>query len=186
LRSLGAAVVLYCRDNDDRFPTPAVGWQVTDWVYWQSGHPLQGSRIAQYLGPALAKTLMCPADIEYHAAANPPYPYSYTINEFMARTTALGHAFPIRLAQIENPSEKILLIDESSGSIDDGCWAPQNYPRDGRNVLSNRHDRRTETDSNPNAGYGNVAYADGHAAFVARFDTTNPDCYVGFTNEPSW
>ncbi len=188
LRSLSLAIITYCHENSERFPTPAVGGAftyATDWVYWQPGQDLRFSRIAHYLGTSFAKTMLCPSDeVQLHVKGNPRYPFSYTLNEYMARTLALNHPIPIHLTQIQYPAEKIMLIDESSGSIDDGCWAPQNYPLDGRNILSNRHDKRTEITSNSNAGFGNVAFADGHAAFVPRLDTTKPALYVAYPGEP--
>ena len=48
LRQLAMAVDMYARDNADMYPTPGVNPLYTDWVYWQSGRKLQGSRIAPY------------------------------------------------------------------------------------------------------------------------------------------
>ena len=72
---------------------------------------------------------------------------------------------------------KILMIDESSATLDDGCWAPENYFLDGRNLLSNRHDRKSEKATDRNAGRGNVMFVDGHAEFFGRADALKPEYF---------
>jgi prepilin-type processing-associated H-X9-DG protein len=74
-------------------------------------------------------------------------------------------------------SQKILIIDESSETLDDGCWAWQWNGGEGFNMLSNRHDRRKETANDPKAGVGNVAFCDGHAERMPRLRTFNPNYY---------
>ncbi len=81
------------------------------------------------------------------------------------------------MSQIYDPAEKILLIDESSETLDDGCWAWQDSFGSGRKVMSNRHDREAELSSDPNAGRGNAAFVDGHAEFIPRIDSFNPRYY---------
>jgi prepilin-type N-terminal cleavage/methylation domain-containing protein/prepilin-type processing-associated H-X9-DG protein len=77
--------------------------------------------------------------------------------------------YTLKRSMISRSAEKIMIIDESSTSVDDGCWAPQNYDvAKGENVLSNRHDRKSESKLDPNAGRGNVCFADGHADFIER------------------
>jgi prepilin-type processing-associated H-X9-DG protein len=74
-----------------------------------------------------------------------------------------------------------MMIDESSATIDDGTWAPQHYANDTRNLLSNRHDKRTEQRTNPNFGKGNVLMADFHAEFIERKLTLEERHYM-----PRW
>jgi prepilin-type processing-associated H-X9-DG protein len=44
-------------------------------------------------------------------------------------------------------------------------------------MLSNRHDRRKETATDPKAGTGNVTFCDGHAERMPRLRTFNPNYY---------
>jgi prepilin-type processing-associated H-X9-DG protein len=75
----------------------------------------------------------------------------------------------LKRSQIVRPAEKIFMIDESSTTVDDGCWAPQNYTPDSHfNVLSVRHDKGRENRDDTNFGRGNVLFADGHADFIDR------------------
>ncbi len=83
--------------------------------------------------------------------------------------------FRIKITQVKRAAEKILFIDESSQTIDDGCWAPQHATSDGvtlnaggANLLANRHDKASEQSTNPSAGNGNAAFVDGHVEFTDR------------------
>ena len=81
----------------------------------------------------------------------------------------------LKSVQIVRAAEKILLIDESSTTIDDGCWAPQNYSLASQfNILSIRHDKGNENKANINAGRGNALFADMHADFVPRKFAEDP------------
>ncbi len=83
--------------------------------------------------------------------------------------------YTLKGVQIYHAAEKILLIDESSTTIDDGCWAPQNYKAGAAtNLLSNRHDKGSEDKTNLNAGRGNALFADMHADFIYRVLAQNP------------
>ena len=194
LRQLGLAFTQYLNDNKDRFPRPGVVNVKEDWIYWQPGRDLKESRLVPYLGGSFQpKLFRCPSDNEVDFHRN-GYKFSYTVNETMCRYTgalsgnpgkhglnpgrAAGDTSPAdsprtpytrRRSQIVHPAEKIFMIDESSTTIDDGCWAPQNYsPSEHLNVLSNRHNRGKEDQDDLNAGWGNVLFADMHAQNIER------------------
>jgi len=195
LRQIATGLMMYTNDNKGSFPRPATGtWQFEDWIYWQTTVPApytqDNGQIVQYLGGTfIPKVFTCPSDdVTLHTATNPPFPYSYSVNETVCRAAGgvgvagqpgynNGTAPPLKITQIVDSAEKILVIDESGATIDDGCWAPQNYSATSlRNLLSNRHDKFGEqpTDTNPDAGRGNVAFCDGHCDFVDRAYATNP------------
>ncbi len=184
LKQLGTAMTAYLMDNNESFPRPAAGVQYEDWIYYDGGRNMNRGRLARYLGGTENRLdisiFRCPSDnIDTH----PWYPYSYTVNEYLCRTQVLGNQHTTRLGQLTNPSDTIMIIDESSETIDDGCWAPQNYFGDGHNLLSNRHDREAEQSKDPNAGRGTVAFADGHAAFIPRVDSTKPQFFRAYPTE---
>jgi hypothetical protein len=81
------------------------------------------------------------------------------------------------MGSIRNAASKILIIDESEITVDDGCWAPQNWANDKQNVLSNRHDRLSENRMDPNFGRGNVIYVDNHYEFCERKRSFDPKYY---------
>lgn len=169
LKQIGTAFMMYIGDNKDRFPRPAVLHLYEDWVYWQRGLDLDQSRIRPYLGKRFNRQVfICPSDdILSHKPTQGTelYPFSYTVNELICG----WYQQPLKMSQIIRPATKILLICESSETIDDGCWAPENFLyRGGQNVLSNRHDRHTENSKDPNAGRGNVVFAEGHYEFIER------------------
>jgi prepilin-type processing-associated H-X9-DG protein len=186
LRQLGTAMNAYLHDNNEKFPKPAVNVQYEDWIYWNGGRNPAGGRIIPYLGgiDAANKILVCPSNTGNTYV--PSYPYSYSVNEFMCRY----FYDTISITQVQNPSQKIMAICESSQTIDDGCWAAQNY-LDGEfvNLLSNRHDMAHESRydyliSDDLSGRGNVVFADFHADMVSRANSLDPNFYMAYPNEP--
>jgi prepilin-type N-terminal cleavage/methylation domain-containing protein len=180
LKQIGLAVLGYTFENKGWFPRAAAnGSKSDDWIFWEDARKTtrdQGA-LVKYLGDKffVEDHYRCPSDsFESHAVqsnGHSTYPYSYTMNELMGgiADTDNGdlHA-RIKITQVKRPAEKIMFIDESSTTIDDGCWAPQHYAADGKNILSNRHDKSTEKSSDPNAGRGNALFADQHAEFTDR------------------
>lgn len=169
MRQLGAAVMAYTVDNEGHFP------RLGSWH--PQGQP--GSYtglLLKYHGKAGVPELYnCPADDpQTHS-----YPYCYTANWHIfwySTTTSIRS-----MSQIKRSSDKIMIIDESSQTVDDDCWAPENWTNDRQNMLSNRHDKQQEKAREANAeetlkgGRGNVIFADGHADFVPRRLAMSPE-----------
>jgi prepilin-type N-terminal cleavage/methylation domain-containing protein/prepilin-type processing-associated H-X9-DG protein len=179
LRQLGMAFILYTNDYK-RFPRPAVASPMDtpeDWFYWDQLRAPQRDfgGIVPYLGrPMNPEIFRCPSDECMNHPVLPEYCYSYSVNgnicvwKHHPTIPPMDNSRTLRPTQIVLPSQKILIIDESIQTIDDGCWLFQWNGGGGRNVLSNRHDRTAETSNDPNAGYGNVCMADGHAERFPR------------------
>jgi prepilin-type N-terminal cleavage/methylation domain-containing protein/prepilin-type processing-associated H-X9-DG protein len=185
LRELGNAFTMYLNNNKGYFPRPAADVQPEDWIYWQQPtRDLSDSAIAPYIGnkPTNPNYFRCPSDPN---VLNRNYQYSYSANYMILRLdNSYAGAYAagltnntMKITQIRNASNKILLIDESSATIDDGCWAWQQNNGEGANMLSNRHDRKQESPTNLSAGRGNVNFCDGHAEWIQRIDTFNPYYY---------
>jgi prepilin-type N-terminal cleavage/methylation domain-containing protein/prepilin-type processing-associated H-X9-DG protein len=192
LRQLSLAVIMYNNENRGHYPAPAIASiQPDDWLSWQPGTKITDSALSKYLGKASPVMFQCPTDSELQGHAN-GYIYSYTANwmifeprnynnppTFVApngRYTAgdLSRENPtLKNTDVRSPDHVIMLVDESSQTIDDGCWAPQHYFTDGHNLLSNRHDKRSESSTDPNAGRGNASFCDGHAEFMQRKDSVD-------------
>lgn len=175
LRQLSGAFVSYTFANHGKFPRPAVEEEPEDWIYWQSDRNPDDSRIVPYLSDHfIAELFRCPSND--WASNRFGYYYSYSVNQIICSYTGTGRN-TLNVSQIYDPAEKILIIDESIETLDDGCWAWQSSFGSGRNVMSNRHDREAELSSDPNAGRGNAAFVDGHAEFIPRIDSFNPRYY---------
>jgi prepilin-type N-terminal cleavage/methylation domain-containing protein len=175
LRQIGTAFMMYVSDNRDRFPRPAVLFLPEDWIYWYKNRDLNKSRIVPYLGSMFnARLFRCPSDDVNNHPANPGdnYRYSYTVNEKICG----WYQEPLRVDQVPQPARKIFVVDENSETIDDGCWWPDDFGN-GRNVLSNRHDRTREAPTDFRAGRGNAVFADGHYQYVQRFTSFDPAYY---------
>jgi prepilin-type processing-associated H-X9-DG protein len=184
LRQVGMSIAMYLNDNKGFFPGPSQRSPLQtypwDWVYFRPEQgPTQNSAIAPYLWPQWADgevppVLVCPSDDNTYRPAtfnNEPYPYSYTMNATVAGYYT-NYSPTMNVAQISNSSEKILLIEETEDSINDGDWWPFGY-----DLLSTRHDRHlveADTYGNDLDHRGNVAFVDGHGQFVPRSYVQDP------------
>jgi prepilin-type processing-associated H-X9-DG protein/prepilin-type N-terminal cleavage/methylation domain-containing protein len=173
MRQLGMATMQYTTENKGWFPRAAGGGSAfDDWIYWEAARATtrDEGRLVKYLGTRFVEAhYICPSD---NLNGHLTYPYSYTMNEFMGGVVAANNGDlhgRIKVTQVKRSAEKIMFIDESSQTIDDGCWAPQHYSSDGHNLISNRHDKAAEKSTDPNAGNGNALFADGHVEFTDRF-----------------
>jgi prepilin-type N-terminal cleavage/methylation domain-containing protein/prepilin-type processing-associated H-X9-DG protein len=192
LRQLALATVMYNNENRGHYPSCATN-QPDDWFVWQPLTDITQSALSKYLGKANPEMFRCPSDSELQGHQN-QYVYSYSANwmifeprdynnvntkpppftAFFGRYTGgdLTRERPsLKNTDVRSPDHVIMLVDESSQTIDDNCWAPQHYFSDGLNLLSNRHDRRSESSTDPNAGRGNAVFCDGHAEFMQRKDS---------------
>ena len=184
LRQLSTAFVMYGNAFvKDGYPRPGGGGAFReDWIYWENTRDVTESRIAPYISgstfsPAI---LLCPSDVlDSHINQPNSYKFSYSANFYMlklADVAAYGETDysgkrTLKPTQVIFPSQKILLIEETIQTIDDGCWAWQATGGNGQNVLSSRHDRTAEKVTDLKTGRGNVAFCDGHAEFFPRADT---------------
>jgi prepilin-type N-terminal cleavage/methylation domain-containing protein len=202
LRQIGIALSLYADDNKGYFPSAtADGMADEDWVWWEPQHNpdafnhVKGS-ITTYMGGDLqpVTAFRCPSDdIDSHASNKlpdgtvlGPYPYSYSVNWDIC--VRMGYGQSVKINQVLAPARKILVIDESSQTIDDGCWAADNYTANqsnGANCLSNRHsNKRNEEHAvaginqfQDDPGRGNVVFADFHGAFIYRKEALDQNNY---------
>jgi prepilin-type N-terminal cleavage/methylation domain-containing protein len=159
MRQLGAAFTMYVNNNQGHFPRPGVARKPEDWIFWEPDRNLSDSAVAPYLAqPTKPEFFRCPSD-DWTGRPNEYY-YSYSVNYFICRLPedVFGNVYAnessntLRISEIVNPSNKILIIDESSETVDDGCWAWQYDLGKGQNVISNRHDRSKEAKADLNAG----------------------------------
>jgi prepilin-type processing-associated H-X9-DG protein len=137
--------------------------------------------------------MRCPSDDLWRRVINggQPYTFSYSMNWYLSGAVApAGSQTPDgnmtdlsqwtpRITQVKNSSDKVLLLEEDSSTLDDGhCSAdwPGRFNGQLTNLLSIRHDRWGAEDDTkksstflPNAKRrGNVAYCDGSARYVSR------------------
>jgi prepilin-type N-terminal cleavage/methylation domain-containing protein/prepilin-type processing-associated H-X9-DG protein len=163
LRQLGLAFVLYCETHNDTFPAPGsasiYGPQPEDWIWWQRGRDVNQSAIAPYISKFNPKLFCCPQDPGAGSPAQ-DYPYSYSLNSWNLEdeinpgmssiVTPDRKLYAFKMAQVKNPSGKIMLVDEDRGTIDDSRWVAESD-----NLISERHN-----------GRGVVGLADGHVQLV--------------------
>ncbi len=172
LKQFGVAFQLYTTDNKGRFPACGAEGLPEDWIWWQPNRRINDGPLVKYLGKAFNKALhICPSDdVESHPGGANAYKYSYTLNYNLSGYPYGSNSVVkyCKQTSIKNPATKIMMIDESNETIDDGAWAPQHYASDGHNLLSNRHDKRKEQSTDRNFGQGNVLFCDYHYDFIER------------------
>jgi prepilin-type processing-associated H-X9-DG protein len=144
-------------------------------------------RAAHEVNTALERVFRCPSDrLEVRVAfdngingGRGPYRYSYSMNILFANkrydpesVQPLAAAPWRKLGRIRNPTDKMLYIDESEISINNGecnptvTQADANDPRKDYTAIAERHEAKSKRNSD-NAR-GNVAFADGHVEFLSR------------------
>jgi prepilin-type N-terminal cleavage/methylation domain-containing protein/prepilin-type processing-associated H-X9-DG protein len=195
MRQIGMAFIMYASDNKQRPPGPAVAPLEDNWIYWHAGKDIKDGMIQMYINKNSSdpELYRCPSDtVDNHKPTQgTKYQFSYTVNWMVSqwilegpggqtRTRDVNQTFPaaqryqnLPMTKIVNASKKILLIDESEQTVDDGCWAPQNYFSDGQNLLSNRHgvgkDKPTgNIQQDSRRGRGNAVFCDGHGEYIDR------------------
>lgn len=186
LRTIGQAFAMYNNNNKGRFPLPAVNKHAEDWIYWEADRNFSDGPLMTYLGKQTSKTLFqCPSDDPNARRAGTTYRFSYSANYLILRLPADGWLnlyapesnAPLRVTEIVNPSQKIVLIDEANDTVDDGCWAWMKDKGQGFNILSARHARKSELSKDPTSGRGNCTFADGHADYFSRKATFEAENY---------
>lgn len=194
LRQLGIAFVMYANANRGFMPSSAAkaNNRPHDWIHWERNRKPEDSAIARYLDRKFNEAVFrCPSDdvsLRFRGLAFPqsPYRYSYVLNNRIGSDPLHGPDIAEKITQIRRPSEKGMLFEEDSYTIDDGHGSADSPGY--TNFLAVRHDpvrkvpepRTTDNYSvlyNPRLR-GNVAFADGSARFVSRAEFHNPRCYL--------
>jgi len=184
MRQLAGAFIMYVNDNGGYFPRPAANslFLPEDWIFYQTyaGRNPNDSSIQKYLGKTFdPRIYRCPADdVETHKThfeGGPlgfaRYEYSYSVNELICHTWPYD---TLKITQVKHSSEKVLMIDESANTIEDGCWAWQASLGIDGNWLSVRHEFKGEHDAEAFIGHGNAAFVDGHAEMIERKQSFDP------------
>jgi prepilin-type N-terminal cleavage/methylation domain-containing protein/prepilin-type processing-associated H-X9-DG protein len=145
---------------------------------------------ANHVSPDLEQIYRCPSDkLDQRIAFAPDnggrglYRYSYSMNILYADkkpdaapipTLLLARGYYLKINQVRRASEKIVFMDESERSINNGEYNPTaplvnaDDPNKDYSAIAERH----ESPGKRNSGEarGNVAFADGHVEFFSRAD----------------
>ena len=203
LRQVGMGFVQYANNNKGYFPFVASRSNAggvdfdEDWIHWRTTITNGGvstSAIAPYITNAstnsnnyLAAIFRCPSD-EIQNRPTSTYVYSYSMNGYLDPRSGSTHpqkidgaAHPVKLGTIKNAAEKIMVVEETDWTINDGHFDPGTYSLKKNTFtinldrLSIRHDSTVKEAVNPPSGVvsipegrGNAAFCDGHAEFISR------------------
>jgi prepilin-type N-terminal cleavage/methylation domain-containing protein/prepilin-type processing-associated H-X9-DG protein len=205
LRQIAIATIGYSGTNNGYFPGDGGGSAPTGngadkWIMWKEdpGWDINKSSLQPYLGmqdDALRALFRCPTDDwATHIKPSPtaPYKFSYAMNQCLTNPNqsylkGAPDNYPpltrMKVTMVRNASQKIMLVDETEQTIDDGVWKPfiiQDpnatpviyYVGTGTttnpNQLADRHEQHKDK-TNP-LGRGNAVFCDGHAEFISRVD----------------
>jgi prepilin-type N-terminal cleavage/methylation domain-containing protein/prepilin-type processing-associated H-X9-DG protein len=200
LQQLATAFMQYTANNRGRFPRSAPQCTLSpftpaahDWVYWNYARDIRQSALAPYIRTLSPALLVCPTDPGTRlrnlggAATEGLYRFTYAMNEYIGSLHFNDNTVNV-ITKVRNSAEKVLLVEEDFNTIDDGNWLadPSGY---WMNLLSSRHDRSNRrpvvlADNTFSAVIphpqmrGNVAFVDGHVAFVPRNYVHNPAHYL--------
>jgi prepilin-type N-terminal cleavage/methylation domain-containing protein/prepilin-type processing-associated H-X9-DG protein len=207
LRQIAIATIGYSGTNNGYFPGDGGGSAPTGngadkWIMWKEdpAWDINKSSLQPYLGmqdDALRALFRCPTDEwDGHTKPSPtaPYKFSYSMNQILTNPTQSylkgpPYNYPsnmnrMKISMVRNASQKIMLVDETEQTIDDGVWKPflildpnANPPAytvgsagatTNPNQLADRHEQHKDK-TNP-LGRGNCVFCDGHAEFISRVD----------------
>jgi len=181
LKQLATAYIMYCNDNRGMLPGPGsnANPMPEDWIYWQNttARPFKDSRLLKYLGNISENLFRCPSDANWAKRANgSAYHYSYTVNNKLTSSSGVGNIIGTRamkLSNVRNSTQKVLLIEEDDSSIDDASAKIDGTSPP--NTISVRHDRQHKYPEDlsktpiPNLDrFGMVVYCDGHSDAMTR------------------
>ena len=143
---------------------------------------------ANTVGPAAEEIFRCPSDNPLNRvvkdASRGAYRYSYSMNIYYMNPIFGGAkrydgVFKGKISSIRNASEKVLIVCEDEGTIDDGVFSPsaQNWVNQTSvNAVAARHENKWKkagtltTPGKTEQARGNVGFCDGHGEFMTRKD----------------
>jgi prepilin-type processing-associated H-X9-DG protein len=188
LHQIAIAWTAYAHANNGLLPAAAEGGitRPHDFLVWYlpiTQEKLDSSALAPYLGRPLNPAIFrCPSDDwAAHTYTNSmfgPYLFSYSMNVLCSNTGPVMRRDPkLKIWQIHEPSEKIIMVEEDERIISDGIWAPRaagyycwldeianRHQGPDRGVIDRENWRNTTIDD---WKHGNAFFADGHVDFVS-------------------
>ncbi|MDB5354824.1 MAG: xcpT 2 [Phycisphaerales bacterium] len=171
VRQISLAMLMYANENKGRFPRHANCFNplAEDWIWYQASRDVNQSVIAPYFNGFKPEVLICPSDDTSYRPRilDSPYRYSYTLN-MLTSSDPPDPTTAIRLGSIHHSSDRMLMVEESEVSLDDGNWSPFFFGQPLENFLSIRHDIRLAPGQSDMQKRGNVSMLDGHAEYVTR------------------
>jgi prepilin-type N-terminal cleavage/methylation domain-containing protein/prepilin-type processing-associated H-X9-DG protein len=148
------------------------------------------SQEANQFGGTAEEIFRCPSDNLLNRPnaldnGQKAYRYSYSMNLYYLNPIfgpggkRYDGVFTGKVSSIRNSSEKVLIVCEDEGSIDDGVFSPSatNWVNQASvNAVAARHEskwKKTGTQNKPGKteqARGNVGFVDGHCEFMSRKD----------------
>jgi prepilin-type N-terminal cleavage/methylation domain-containing protein/prepilin-type processing-associated H-X9-DG protein len=139
-----------------------------------AGHPqATGSEPDGYYYYSYSLNNLMQCDPQFTSAIPPNLPNRPSYGPVDPDNSSLRCEVAVKISRVRKAAEKVMFMEESEASIDDGGANPLN----GANLLSVRHDRTAKYPDSKTINLkqrGNVAMCDGHSEYIARHEIYDP------------
>ncbi|HEY3283705.1 MAG TPA: DUF1559 domain-containing protein [Armatimonadota bacterium] len=156
MKQLGIGFMQYMTNYDDTYPLSGCVGVKNSWVWVPSSWKIDVTQGSIYTIVKTPQCYVCPSDDPTEQIRNNSTPLSYSMNQQFMNAGGIADAGPIVMSDVPNPTETVLLMEESTKSVggkglNDGCFYPGGW-----DLLADRH-----------SGGGNFLQADTHAQWMA-------------------
>ncbi|HEY3283706.1 MAG TPA: prepilin-type N-terminal cleavage/methylation domain-containing protein [Armatimonadota bacterium] len=155
VKQLGIGFMQYMTNYDDTYPLSGCVGVKNSWVWCPDHDKIDVTKGSIFSIVKTTQSYYCPSDEPTKQIAKDSTPLSYSMNQQFMNAGGIADSGPVSQSDVPNPTETILLMEESSASagglgLNDGCFYPG-----GQDYLANRH-----------SGGGNFLLADTHAGWM--------------------
>jgi prepilin-type N-terminal cleavage/methylation domain-containing protein len=163
MKQLGLGFKMYMDNYDDTYPLSGCVGVKNSWVWVPASNSIDVTQGSIYPFIKTPNAYYCPSDADEtgQTSAHSKTFLSYSMNQNFMNANGVADAGPVTESDVQEPSETILLLEESNksvggGGLNDGCY----YPANNNDYVARRH----------NQG-GMFVLGDTHAKFYRAEDT---------------
>jgi prepilin-type N-terminal cleavage/methylation domain-containing protein len=165
MKQLGTGIKMYMDNYDDTYPISGCVGQKNAWIYSKDHFVIDVTQGSIFPYVKAKGAYLCPSDGDEKGQEdkNSPTFLSYSMNQNLMNTGGVGDAGPMTESEVPEPSDTILLLEESNksvggGGLNDGCY----YPANSNDFVAERHNKG-----------GMFVMGDTHAKWYLANDTLN-------------
>jgi prepilin-type N-terminal cleavage/methylation domain-containing protein len=167
MKQIGIAFKMYMDNTDDVYPGSGCIGAPSGWVYSANHYVIDVTKGVIFPYMKTKAAFQCPSDpADGQILKNSPTFLSYSMNQHFMNAGGVADSGPISEADVVDPTETIMLMEESpksalgggaGGGLNDGCFYPELSYGD---YAANRHN-----------GGGTYVLADTHEKWLSAKDT---------------
>lgn len=193
LRQIGTGILQYMQDYDEFYPI--------NWDYNENGSisnpEVEGWRY--YIMPYIKndQVFRCPSsaapngvptgNLVIDVPSNPGpmkayYRYNYAANTNVIRRIDIAPKIPLKISQMQRPSEMLLIADAGHNVIDTTLWTVVNAGWKGNITGATDIPTFVDTDSSRHLGGSNILWGDGHVKWLNQSRIGLDPSRAGYSN----